>query len=87
MNAADTKPPLYREKINALEHYKAIEAAAEFSNGEAGQFARAAAEALCKQIREKPVRMNECPACRRHMMIKHNFCPDCGQALDWQQEG
>lgn len=43
--------------------------------------------AIKKQIREKPVRVNECPACRNHMMIKHNFCPTCGQALDWQQEG
>lgn len=43
--------------------------------------------AIKKQIREKPVRVNECPACRTHMMIKHNFCPTCGQALDWQQEG
>lgn len=43
--------------------------------------------AIKKQIREKPVRVNECPACRSHMMIKHNFCPTCGQALDWQQEG
>lgn len=42
--------------------------------------------AIKKQIREKPVRVNECPACRTHMMIKHNFCPTCGQALDWQRE-
>lgn len=42
--------------------------------------------AIKKQIREKPVRVNECPACRTHMMIKHNFCPYCGQALDWQRE-
>lgn len=77
---------LYRETENALEHYKAIEAAAEFSGSEAGQHARTAAMALCRQIREKPVKANECPACRSHMMIKHNFCPNCGQALNWQEE-
>lgn len=48
---------------------------------------KTAMAAIKKQIREKPVRVNECPACRTHMMIKHNFCPTCGQALDWQQEG
>ena len=70
----------------ALEHYKAIEAAAEFSGGEAGQHARTAAWSLCRQIRTAPIK-NECPACRRPMVLKNNFCPECGQALDWQQEG
>lgn len=49
--------------------------------------AHSAEMAINRMIRQKPVRVNECPACRRHMMIKHNFCPDCGQALDWQREG
>lgn len=73
-------------KEKALEHYKAIEAAAEFTGGEHRQYAREAAAALCKQIRERPI-VNQCPACRRPMMLKPNFCPECGQALDWQREG
>lgn len=48
---------------------------------------RMAVSAIKKQIREKPVSVNECPQCRNRMMIHHNFCPYCGQALDWQQEG
>lgn len=42
--------------------------------------------ALKKQIREKPIAVNECPECRTRMMIHNNFCPWCGQALDWQEE-
>lgn len=50
-------------------------------------FASFAELATDRLIRKKPVSVNECPACRARMMIKHNFCPHCGQALDWRQEG
>ena len=76
--------PLYKEVEGALEHYKAIEAAAEFSNSETGKHARTAAMALCKQIRTPPIK-NECPACRQPTLLKTNLCADCGQALDWQE--
>ena len=65
---------------------KGIKSGAEITLDEQNAIEKAIA-AIKKQIREKPVRVNECPACRTHMMIKHNFCPTCGQALDWQQEG
>lgn len=28
----------------------------------------------------------ECPVCNRRM-FKYKFCPNCGQALDWTEEG
>lgn len=40
-------------------------------------------KACGKEIREKPVK-NQCPYCRQVMLVKSNFCPDCGQALDWE---
>ena len=82
----EKKYPLYREMEAALEHYKAIEAAADFSNIEVGQHARHAAAALCSRIRAKPIG-NHCPACGRVLLLKTNFCADCGQALNWKQEG
>lgn len=42
--------------------------------------------AVNRMIRKPVVKTNECPSCRSRMMLKHNFCPVCGQALDWQQE-
>ena len=84
MSALERQYPLYREMEEALEHYKAIEAAAEFSNSEVGQYARYAASALCSRIRAKPIG-NHCPACGRVMLLKTNFCADCGQAIDWQE--
>lgn len=29
------------------------------------------------------VERNACPACERKMTNKSNYCPNCGQALDW----
>ena len=43
--------------------------------------------AINRMIRKPVVAVNQCPSCRRPMMVKNNFCPECGQALDWQQEG
>ena len=59
----------------------------EAEDDEAIAIALASKVAVNRMIRRQPVRVNECPACRKYMMIPHNFCPDCGQALDWQQEG
>ena len=32
------------------------------------------------------VERNACPACERKMTNKSNYCPCCGQALDWSNE-
>lgn len=69
----------------AYEHQGAVLSAA--ADDRERVIARVSQVAIHRLIRQKPVRVNECPACRKHMMIHHNFCPDCGQALDWQQEG
>ena len=37
-------------------------------------------EALKKQLPMKP----RCPICGR-VAIYENFCPDCGQAIDWSE--
>ena len=31
------------------------------------------------------VERNACPACERKMINKSDFCPECGQALDWSE--
>lgn len=31
------------------------------------------------------VERNACPACERKMTNKSNYCPNCGQALDWRE--
>ena len=58
----------------------------------------AAIEALDKQIPKKPVSKykyrdgeNVCPSCEtenrcRIVMFWEKFCPDCGQAIDWEVE-
>lgn len=58
----------------------------------------AAIEALNKQIPKKPVSKykyrdgeNVCPSCEtenrcRIVMSWEKFCPDCGQAIDWEAE-
>lgn len=57
-----------------------------------------AIEALDKQIPKKPVSKykyrdgeNVCPSCEtenryRIVMFWEKFCPDCGQAIDWEEE-
>lgn len=54
-----------------------------------------AIEALEKQIPKKPTgnKMNCCPSCKALVGIhtdvinaKYNYCPKCGQALDWGDE-
>ena len=57
-----------------------------------------AIEALDKQIPKKPVSKykyrdgeNVCPSCEtenrcRIVMFWEKFCPDCGQAIDWEAE-
>ena len=63
-----------------------------------GEFLVAAIEALDKQIPKKPVSKykyrdgeNVCPSCEaenrcRIVMFWEKFCPDCGQAIDWEEE-
>ena len=58
----------------------------------------AAIKALDKQIPKKPVSKykyrdgeNVCPSCEtenrcRIVMSWEKFCPDCGQAIDWEVE-
>ena len=58
----------------------------------------AAIKALEKQIPKKPVSKykyrdgeNVCPSCEtenrcRIVMFWEKFCPDCGQAIDWEVE-
>ena len=58
----------------------------------------AAIKALDKQIPKKPVSKykyrdgeNVCPSCEtenrcRIVMFWEKFCPDCGQAIDWEVE-
>ena len=57
----------------------------------------AAIKAIDKQIPKKPVSKykyrdgeNVCPSCEtenrgRIVMFWEKFCPDCGQAIDWQE--
>lgn len=52
-----------------------------------------AIQALNKQIRQKPLGTLEylCPTCKSDNIeiwhdsdfVKLNYCPDCGQAIDW----
>lgn len=48
-----------------------------------------AEEALDKQIPKKPVELN-CPRCRFNGIDNSwwvfNFCPECGQRIDWSEE-
>ena len=57
-----------------------------------------AIKAIDKQIPKKPVSKykyrageNVCPSCEtenrcRIVMFWEKFCPDCGQAIDWEEE-
>lgn len=53
-----------------------------------------ALEALEKQIPKKPIvnlwdEWCECPGCNGIVTfeeIKYDFCPDCGQAIDWSEK-
>ena len=65
---------------------------------EHGEFLVAAIGALDKQIPKKPVSKykyrdgeNVCPSCEtenrcRIVMSWVKFCPDCGQAIDWEAD-
>lgn len=58
--------------------------------------AHVAIEALEKQIPKKPygtngnwmnLSMNRCPYCKTYPLNpKDDYCPNCGQALDWEKE-
>lgn len=50
-----------------------------------------AIEALEKQTPKKPVwqAYNCCPMCKAqvfYILRNYNYCPNCGQALDWSEE-
>ena len=48
-------------------------------------------EAREKQISQKPIRVmvgahdstDGCPVCKTEFYEKHNFCPTCGNKMDW----
>ena len=43
--------------------------------------------ALEKQLPKKPIVVDEdCPSCGEPMNAHYNFCPICGQALDWSDK-
>ena len=50
-----------------------------------------AIKALEKQIPKKPITddryiMYICPRCNDFIKVSHNYCPNCGQELDWSDE-
>ena len=50
-----------------------------------------AIQALEKQIPKKPKTddryiMYICPCCNDFIKVSHNYCPNCGQELDWSDE-
>ena len=50
-----------------------------------------AIQALEKQIPKKPITddryiMYICPCCNDFIKVSHNYCPNCGQELDWSDE-
>ncbi|MBO5208052.1 MAG: hypothetical protein J6B68_01770 [Lachnospiraceae bacterium] len=60
-------------------------------NKEANEACDTAISALEKQIPKKPTVTKYyyfCPECgtRRSIKQKHNFCHDCGQAIDWSDK-
>lgn len=79
---------------NAIVHIKrGIEIAAKAMDEKAVEELTVTLEALEKQVRKKPISAGEeystyyCPCCRKHMIINQfNYCPDCGQAIDWRDE-
>lgn len=44
-----------------------------------------AVEALEKQIPKKKKKRNECPECGYSYAFEE-YCPNCGQAIDWSDE-
>ncbi len=36
-----------------------------------------------KQMPKKPIGFGECPVCYQPMSTSPNYCPHCGQKLDW----
>ena len=63
-------------------------------HGECSVFGEAltiAINALEKQIPKKPKTddryvMYICPCCNDFVKVSHNYCPNCGQKLDWSDE-
>ena len=50
-----------------------------------------AIQAIEKQIPKKPKTddryvMYICPCCNDFIKVSHNYCPNCGQKLDWSDE-
>ena len=50
-----------------------------------------AIQAIEKQIPKKPKTddryvMYICPCCNDFIKVSHNYCPNCGQELDWSDE-
>jgi endogenous inhibitor of DNA gyrase (YacG/DUF329 family) len=79
------------EAIFTIEHRDGI-----MDYGETEQLAEAleiAIKALQKQIPQQPTIENgfvKCPACELYIrfpiMDRYNNCPECGQALKWEEE-
>ena len=42
-----------------------------------------AISALDKQIPKKPIGFGGCPVCYQPMSTSPNYCPHCGQKLNW----
>ena len=63
-------------------------------HGECSVFGEAltiAINALEKQIPKKPKTddryvMYICPCCNDFIKVNHNYCTNCGQAIDWSDE-
>lgn len=54
-------------------------------------YAELAINALEKQIPKKPKTddryvMYICPCCNDFIKVSHNYCQNCGQAIDWSDE-
>lgn len=39
-----------------------------------------------KQIKSKINGKGECPSCRKTLLLKSNYCPNCGQRLESRNE-
>lgn len=37
-----------------------------------------------KRIARKPL-VNKCPSCNKTVFYVENYCPNCGQKLDWRE--
>ena len=61
---------------------------AQGNNGEQKEALKVAIQALEKQIPKKPKTddryvMYICPCCNDFIKVSHNYCPNCGQRLNW----